>query len=316
MRHHALDAYDTGEMMSTTADSSAEATQPTKTVAPVLETTIKGDAATDNRDSSREVVAQAADRIAEAIRSRRPVAPVRDLLGANDIDLAYAVQRELTHRRTRAGDVVVGRKIGLTSLPVQQQLGVDQPDFGVLFADMDVTATAVVSSRRLLQPKIEAEVAFILKEDLTDGDLDDEQIRHAVDYAQAALEIVDSRIADWDITISDTIADNASSGLFILASRQLTLEEFVPADVEMRMYTDDVLVSEGTGAACLGDPPAALAWLARTARQYGNPLKAGQIILSGALGPMVPAPPGARVRADIGPLGSVSASFSPEANRG
>ncbi|MFE2996706.1 2-keto-4-pentenoate hydratase [Nocardia sp. NPDC059246] len=258
------------------------------------------------------IVGQAADHLTRAIRALRPVAPVRDLLGVGDIGVAYAVQEELTRRREATGGVVVGRKIGLTSPAVQQQLGVDQPDFGVLFADMDVSGAGEVPSRRLLQPKAEAEVAFILKEDLADGDLGDEQISAAVDYAVAALEIVDSRIADWDITITDTVADNASSGLFVLAGKQLTLADFAPREVTMRMYADDVLVSEGTGAACLGDPLNALAWLARTAKAYGNPLRAGQIILSGALGPMVPAPPGTRIRAEIGPLGSVFATFSPK----
>ncbi|MFI6778220.1 2-keto-4-pentenoate hydratase [Nocardia sp. NPDC050412] len=258
------------------------------------------------------IVGLAADRITGAIRELRPIPPVRDLIGVGDIALAYAVQEELIRRREAAGGVVVGRKIGLTSPAVQQQLGVDQPDFGVLLADMDVSGAAEIPSRKLLQPKAEAEVAFVLKSDMAEGELDDAQIRAAVDYAVAALEIVDSRIADWDITISDTVADNASSGLFVLAETRLRLDEFTPREVTMRMYADDELASEGTGAACLGDPLNALAWLARTAREYGNPLRAGQIILSGALGPMVPAPPGTRIRADIGPLGSVSATFSPK----
>ncbi|WP_433622228.1 2-keto-4-pentenoate hydratase [Nocardia sp. CA-120079] len=257
------------------------------------------------------IVGQAADLIIGAIRTQQPIPPVR-LLGVGDIASAYAVQAELTRRRIADGAVIVGRKIGLTSPAVQQQLGVDQPDFGVLFADMDCSSAASVPSWRLLQPKAEAEIAFILKDDLDDGDLGDEQIRAAVDYAVAALEIVDSRIADWDITITDTVADNASSGLFVLADQRLTLDDFSPREIMMRMYADDELVSEGNGAACLGDPLNALAWLARTARKYGEPLRAGQIILSGALGPMVPTPPGTRIRAEIGPLGSVSATFSPK----
>ncbi|WP_063043880.1 2-keto-4-pentenoate hydratase [Nocardia pseudovaccinii] len=258
------------------------------------------------------IVTQAADLITGAFRTQQPIGPVRDLLGVGDVARAYAVQEELTRRRLAVGAVIVGRKIGLTSPAVQQQLGVDQPDFGVLFADMDCSGAAQVPSRRLLQPKAEAEVAFILKDDLADGDLDDDQIRAAIDYAVAALEIVDSRIANWDITITDTVADNASSGLFVLADQRLTLDDFCPREVVMRMYADDELVSEGTGAACLGDPLNAVAWLARTARDYGEPLRAGQIILSGALGPMVPTPPGTRIRAEIGPLGSVSATFSPK----
>jgi 2-keto-4-pentenoate hydratase len=255
-------------------------------------------------------VARAAARLAGALAEGRTVAPVRDLLGTDDIDAAYAVQQELTRRRLSAGAVLVGRKIGLTSPAVQRQLGVDQPDFGVLFADMDVSALPEVPSERLLQPKAEAEIAFVLKEDLADGDLGPARVRAAVDHAVAALEIVDSRIADWDISLTDTVADNASSGLFVLAGRRLALGDFEPRETTMRLYADDVLVSEGDGAACLGDPLHALAWLARTARDLGDPLRAGQVVLSGALGPMVPAPPGTRIRAEIGPLGEVTAVFS------
>jgi 2-keto-4-pentenoate hydratase len=257
-------------------------------------------------------VTHAADRIARATAERRPVAPVRDLIGMADIAAAYAVQDELIQRRLAAGAVVVGRKIGLTSPAVQRQLGVDQPDFGVLFADMDVSGATEVPARLLLQPKAEAEVAFVLKQDLTGDDFGPGRIRAAVDYAVAALEIVDSRIAGWDITITDTIADNASSGLFVLAEKQLTLDEFEPREVTMQMYADDRLVSDGSGNACLGDPLTALAWLARTAAAFGRPLRAGQVVLSGALGPMVPATPGTRIRAEIGALGTVSAMFSPK----
>ena len=255
-------------------------------------------------------VTEAADRIALAARNRQPIAPVRTLIGESDIDLAYAVQQELISRRIEAGAVVVGRKIGLTSPAVQRQLGVDQPDFGVLFADMDMSSEPIVPSHRLLQPKAEAEIAFVLKDDLDGEILSSEEVSSAVDHAVAALEIVDSRIADWDLTIADTVADNASSGLFLLGADRLTLDEFSPRDATMRMYADDTLVSEGDGKACLGDPLLPLTWLARTAAAYGNPLRAGQIILSGALGPMVPAPLGTRIRAEIAPLGEVSATFS------
>ena len=257
-----------------------------------------------------DAVAQAAARLGRAARERRPAPPVRDLLGTRDVRAAYAVQRELNHGREAAGGVVVGRKIGLTSAAVQRQLGVDQPDFGVLFADMDVSGGPEISADSLLQPRVEAEVAFWLSRGLADGPLDDAQVRAAVGYAVAALEIVDSRVADWDIAITDTIADNGSSGLFVLADRRLTLDEFEPRAVRMRMYGDDELASEGSGAACLGDPLHALGWLARTAREFGEPLQAGQIVLSGALGPMVATGPGTRVRAEIGALGQVTATFA------
>jgi 2-keto-4-pentenoate hydratase len=257
-----------------------------------------------------EAVDRAVDRLESAQRDRVPCAPVRDLLGTDDIAAAYAVQQRLTDHRTAAGARVVGRKIGLTSPAVQRQLGVDRPDFGVLFDEMDVSDLAEVPSDRLLQPKAEAEIAFVLGEDLVDGPLDLAQCRDAVSHAVAAFEIVDSRIAGWDIAITDTVADNASSGLYVLGDHAVPLEEFEPAEVTMHLYLDDELVSEGTGTACLGDPLLALSWLARTARDLGSPLRVGQLVLSGALGPMVPAPPGARLRAEISSLGTVSATFS------
>lgn len=264
--------------------------------------------------ADRTRVAGAADRLIEAMRSAVPCGPVRDLIGETDIDLAYAVQQQLTDSRLAAGARIVGRKIGLTSPAVQGQLGVDRPDFGVLFDDMDVTGLDEVPSDRLLQPKAEAEIAFVLAADLDSDDLDLATVRAAVGHAVAALEIVDSRVDGWDIKITDTVADNASSGLYVLGSHTLTLDEFEPIDVTMRMYVDDELVSEGTGAACLGDPLNALLWLARTAREFGQPLRAGQVVLSGALGPMVPAPPGVTVRAEISSLGTVTARFSSESS--
>lgn len=259
---------------------------------------------------TQDVITQAASRLEEAASTRQACKPVRDLIGETDIAAAYAIQQRLTDNRLAAGATIVGRKIGLTSPAVQQQLGVDQPDFGVLFADMDVTDLAEVPSDRLLQPKAEAEIAFVLAEDLADGELDIDQCRAAVAYAVAAFEIVDSRVANWNIKITDTVADNASSGLYVLGDTQVSLADFEPRAATMRMYADDEVVSEGTGTACLGDPLNALSWLARTARDYGAPLRAGQVVLSGALGPMVPAPPGTRIRAEISGLGTVTATFS------
>ncbi|MEV6507317.1 fumarylacetoacetate hydrolase family protein [Streptomyces sp. NPDC051642] len=257
-------------------------------------------------------VAEAVVRLTRAARDHQPCAPVRDLLGATDISLAYAVQQRIVADRIAAGAQVVGRKIGLTSASVQRQVGVDRPDFGVLLADMDVSALPAVPSERLLQPRVEAEIAFVLAADLDQDDLDIEGVRSAVAHAVAALEIVDSRVADWDIAITDTVADNASSGLFVLGGERVELKEFEPRDVTMRLYADGKLASEGDGTACLGDPLAALLWLARTAREFGDPLRAGQVVLSGALGPLVPTPPGVTVRAEMSGLGTVSATFSPK----
>jgi 2-keto-4-pentenoate hydratase len=248
----------------------------------------------------------AADRLREATRTRTPCPPVRDLIGHDDVGTAYAVQRLLVEDRLAVGGRVVGRKIGLTSPAVQQQLGVDRPDFGVLYADMEIANGGTVPSGVLLQPKIEAEVAFILGRDL-DGEGD---LRDAVEFVVPALEIVDSRIADWDISFGDTVADNASSGLFVLGEARVPLGEVEPIDVQMSMRLDGSPVSEGSGEACLGDPLLALAWLARTARALGEPLRAGQIVLSGALGPMAAVTSGAQVEAELSGLGRVAVTFS------
>jgi 2-keto-4-pentenoate hydratase len=253
---------------------------------------------------------EAMDRLVNAESTRTPCSPVRDLLGDAAIESAYAVQNLLTERRTARGATIVGRKIGLTSPAVQRQLGVDQPDFGVLFDDMDVSRLQHIPFQRLLQPKIEAEIAFRLSADLDHPDLDLLTVRDAVDTAAAALEIVESRIANWDITIADTIADNASSGLFVVSDTWIALDAFEPRDVSMQLYADGTLSSRGSGSACLGDPLAALLWLARTARQFGQPLRAGQVVLSGALGAMIPVAPAMTVRAELSALGPVTASFS------
>jgi 2-keto-4-pentenoate hydratase len=263
-----------------------------------------------------QYVTQAAHRLRNASASRTPCAPVRDLIGRADIDAAYAVQLQLNQAREAAGARIVGRKIGLTSPAVQQQLGVDRPDFGVLFDDMVVPDGGEVSVSRLLQPKVEAEIAFVLGADL-DDDVSPECVRAAVDHALVALEIVDSRIEQWDISFADTVADNASSGLFVTGSRKLQLDEFTPRDTTMTLAVDGLVVATGRGTACLGDPLDALAWLARTVRDFGEPLRAGQVVLSGALGPMVPVRSGTEVRAELDdgegrPLGHVTAHFTQE----
>jgi 2-keto-4-pentenoate hydratase len=257
-----------------------------------------------------QVVTEAAARLTEASESGTPCPPVRDLLGPHDVELAYRVQDRLVRARVAAGDLPIGRKIGLTSVAVQNQLGVDQPDFGTLLTSMQVEQVVPVAPGRLLQPRIEAEVAFVLGADLTSLEPTVEEVAAAVSGVRAALEIVDSRIAGWDIGITDTVADNASSGMFVLGDVELTLEQIRPVDVTMTLERDGEVVSTGTGAACLGDPLVAVQWLARTAAALGQPLRAGEIVLSGALGPMVPVTPGERYVARISGLGEVQATFA------
>jgi 2-keto-4-pentenoate hydratase len=254
----------------------------------------------------------AADRLSQAATSGTPCRPVRDLIGTDDVAAAYAVQARVIGARLAAGARVVGRKIGLTSDAVQQQLGVDQPDFGVLLDDMAYTDGATIPYSRLMQPRIEAEVALVLGRDLDEDDLDVVRVAAAVDYAVAAMEIADSRIEGWDITLGDTVADNASAGAYVLGTERRTLDELVLRDVAMRMGVTGQEDSVGTGEACLGDPLLAVLWLARVAREHGEPLRAGHVVLSGALGPMRPVVPGATATADFTGLGSVSVHFSEE----
>lgn len=255
-------------------------------------------------------VVGAARRLKAAADSKTPCAPVRDLLGADALRLAYAVQRRNITSRLAAGARIAGHKVGLTSHLVQQQLGVDQPDYGLLLDDMQFASGDVIDIDLLLQPRVEAEIAFILAADITDPDLTTTGIRSLVSHIVAVLEVVDSRIADWDITLADTVADNASSGLFVLGAHRASLSDFHPFDAVMTMTIDGRTASSGTGDACLGDPLNALLWLARTAIEHDDPLRAGHVVLSGALGPMVPVLPGAHVEATISGLGSVQASFT------
>jgi 2-keto-4-pentenoate hydratase len=269
--------------------------------------------------------ATALDRLTTARATRRPCPPVRDLLPAGDVDAAYAVQSGWLADQVAAGARVVGRKIGLTNPAVQAQLGVGQPDFGVLLDTMACVAHAPVDCARTLQPKVEAEIAFVLADDLDGAMIGPAEVAAATAYVVAALEIVDSRIADWDISIVDTVADNASSGLFVLGDRKQPLGRLDLAECAMTMRRGGAggegsagseggeggaVVSTGSGAACLGHPLAAVAWLAATVRDHGSPLRAGEVILSGALGPMVPVAPGDVFLADISGLGQVSATFT------
>ncbi len=244
-------------------------------------------------------------RLADAQQTRVPCAAVRDLIGTDDLPAAYAVQQGLVQARIAGGVTVVGRKIGATSEAVQRQLGVDQPDFGYLLSDMDVSHGVdgrPISMSTLVQPRVEAEVAFILAADIdpaTEEEITLDLVRAAVDVALPALEIVDSRIENWDIGFTDTVADNASSGLYVVGREGRGLDELEPRDVVMSLTINGEERSAGTGAACLGDPLEALRWLAVQAYRFGDPLRAGHLILSGALGPFVPFVPGDRVAASI-----------------
>lgn len=259
----------------------------------------------------KDAVDEAVRLLREAQATRTPCAPLRErLLPLGDVASAYAVQRAMTQEAVAQGRRIVGAKIGLTNPAVQRQLGVDQPDFGVLFADMAAFDGAEVDITRILQPKVEAEVAFVLGRDLPHEQVTVADVIRATDHLLPAIEIVGSRVANWDITIVDTVADNASAGMFVLGNRPVSL-----ADVDLRlcgmvMEHEGEPVSVGAGASCLGNPVHAVAWLAETMAQAGTPLRAGDVILSGALGPVVPATPGSAYEARISGLGTVRTRFS------
>ncbi|MER2605962.1 MAG: fumarylacetoacetate hydrolase family protein [Siculibacillus sp.] len=260
--------------------------------------------------TSPEAIRDAADRLHEAAVTGRPTAPIRDLLAPGDVAAAYAVQAINTRRAIDAGRRLVGRKIGLTSLAVQRQLGVDQPDYGMLFADMARPEALDISLADVMQPKVEAEIAFVLGRDLDGEQLTVADLFRAIDFAVPAIEIVGTRIANWDIRITDTIADNASSGLYVLGSRPVRLGDFDPCLCGMVMEKAGEPVSVGAGAACMGSPLNATLWLAKVMAAAGYPMRAGDTVLSGALGPMVPVAAGDVFDVRIEGLGSVRAAFA------
>jgi 2-keto-4-pentenoate hydratase len=251
-------------------------------------------------------VRKAANRLMAAHASGRPCAPVRDLIGPNDVRTAYAVQNLIAESRTAAGHDLVGHKIGLTSQVAREQFGAHEPDSGPLFADMAYVGGDTVPVDAVQQPRVEAEIAFVLKHDLVDGSLDYQQVRDAIDYAAAAIEICGSRIEGWDLSLSDTVADSASSGAFVLGPKRTRLDSFEPRDVAMSLSIDGTEMARGMGANCFGDPLLAVQWLARQKRERGHPLRAGQLILSGALDTMRRVESGQTILATIGALGSVT----------
>jgi len=254
-----------------------------------------------NHDS----IAAAAAALRAARARRQPIAPVSTTFGIGGLEAAYAVSDLNIQVDLAAGRRIVGLKVGLTSVAVQKQLGVDQPDFGVLLDDMEFLHGQDVPMSRLMQPKVEAEVAFVVGRDLVGGVPSYAEFVAAIDHALPALEIVDSAIADWKISLVDTVADNASCGLYVLGDQPVSLGHLSLADLGMSMTCNGQTVSVGTGAACLGHPLRAAYWLACTMARLGRGLRAGQVVLSGALGPMAPVAAGDLVQAQIGALGRV-----------
>ncbi len=251
-------------------------------------------------------IIQAAQLLIQAEKNKMATEPVRRILGTKNIETAYKVQHLISQLRLDQGAQRIGSKIGLTSTAVQQQLGVDQPDYGSLFNDMQVRDGGSLPFAELMQPKAEAEIAFVLSKDLHQEEITEDMVANSIDYAVAAIEIVGSRVRDWDIRITDTIADNASASHFVLGQHRVELSNLDLINAKMSMTKNGEVVSQGEGSACLGSPLIATTWLARTMKSLGQPLKQGDIILSGALGPMCGIEKADRLRAEIEGLGQVS----------
>ena len=230
-----------------------------------------------------------ADALYQARKTCTAIAPLVSDAPSLTVKDAYAIQDINVRRSVADGAQIVGRKIGLTSKSVQKQLGVDEPDFGVLFDKCRVMPGGVVETKQLLQPMVEVEIAFVMAKPIDQVGLDLDQVAVAVDHASAAIEIVDSAIADWKISLVDTVADNASSGLFVLGDDRRKLDAIDLDLGGMELTNRNQQVSVGVAAACLGNPLHAVKWLAEKMIELERPLDAGDIVLSGALGPMVPA---------------------------
>ena len=259
--------------------------------------------------SRADIVRDAAAAIHAAFREGGAIPPLRETYPDGDANLAYAIQEANTERWLGEGRRLSGRKIGLTSKVVQEQLGVGEPDFGMLFADMAFADGEEIPWHRLHQPRCEAEVALVLERDLTIQDITVSDLIRATAFALPAIEVVGSRIAKWNIKYFDTVADNASSGVYVLGNRPMKLDAIDLRLAGMLMQRRGEPVSVGCGAACLGHPFNAAVWLARKMVNIGRPLRAGDTVLTGALGPMIRAEPGDVFEASIDRLGDVRAVF-------
>jgi 2-oxopent-4-enoate/cis-2-oxohex-4-enoate hydratase len=251
----------------------------------------------------------AGDALFDAWRTRSPIAPLSDGHPQMTVDDAYRVQQRMITRRLESGVRVIGKKIGLTSKVVQKMLGVDQPDFGYLLSDMVWADGDAIPMTRLIAPKVEGEIAFVLKHTLRGPGVTNADVLRATEYVMPCFEIVDSRIRDWKIRIQDTVADNASAGVFVLGDRAVDPREVDLSLCGMVLEKNGEVVATGAGAAALGSPVNSVTWLANRLGQLGIALEAGEVVLSGSLAAMVPAQAGDSFRCTIGGIGAVSTRF-------
>lgn len=250
------------------------------------------------------------DELYEALRNRTTVSPLTEREADLTIEDAYHISLRMLDRRIKDGESIIGKKIGVTSKAVQNMLGVHQPDFGYL-TDRMVTPTgeAMPISSELIQPRAEGEIAFILKQDLTGPGVTNADVLRATECVMPCFEVVDSRIENWQIKIQDTVADNASCGMFVLGDQAVDPRTVDLSVCGMVMEKNGEVVSTGAGAAALGSPVNCVAWLANTLGEFGISLKAGEVILSGSLVPLCPVEAGDHVSLTVGGMGTASLKF-------
>lgn len=265
----------------------------------------------DSGGPRRALHEELAAELYQALTQRRTVTPLRTRYPDLTIDDAYAISLAILARRERAGERVIGKKIGVTSRAVQDMLGVHQPDFGFLTDRMWVANAGTVRIRdSLIQPRAEAEIALILRRPLKGPGVTSEEVLAATESIAPCFEVVDSRIANWDIRIVDTVADNASCGVFVLGVERVDPRPLDLAALKVRVWKNGRALSEGLGSAVQGSPLASVAWLANTLGSYGVELKSGDVILSGSLVPLEPAQPGDEFRLELEGVGSARVAFA------
>ncbi|WP_076371634.1 2-keto-4-pentenoate hydratase [Peribacillus simplex] len=255
------------------------------------------------------LIEKLAEELLEAERAIKPISPITDRHDTLSVVDSYHVQLEVVKRKLAEGRSIIGKKVGLTSKAMQHMLGVNEPDYGHLFDDMKVETDEMVNIDLMVAPKIEAEIGFILGEDLKGPNLTYLDVMMATKYVVPTIEIIDSRIVDWRIKLIDTIADNGSSAKVVVGKRLSTIDQIDLRIASMVLYKNEELIATGAGAAALGHPAHAVAWLANKLSEFNISLKAGELILPGALSAAILVSSGDTITAEFGTLGSVSVHF-------
>ena len=258
---------------------------------------------------NNELITTLGDELFEALRHCRVVDPLTSRHPTMTVEDAYRVQQRLNAMRVLAGERIIGKKIGVTSKAVMNMLGVYQPDFGILLDGMLYNEGQAIQAASLIQPKAEGEIAFVLKRALRGPGVTEADVLAATEGVAACFEVVDSRIRDWKIRIQDTVADNASCGVFVLSDRLIEPSKLDLLGAAMTLQKNGQTVATGRGTATMGSPLTAVAWLANVLGQLGETLGAGEIVLSGALGPMVPVAPGDKLQMSIEGIGGCAVDF-------